>query len=241
MKHILLLLLIFSFLSVKPVVADGSEEPFLAVFCADHRFAQFWEDEPVDYFYQAKTWDDFKIFIKGVKAKSKGRPVIIDVQCHGSQDGYLGLYDDNNTPDDRTDDFSCYSNTGYILSETDKVKDLDAVLLEACFGGYCYYKQTRTALGFDVEGKYDTYKEYNKIPEYPVYSVDNCVNWNNSIYAQIITGEYVNIHDAREFEQYYPGDPEDSYLTYKSLALKYFCGMYRLNKTITKIEEALYN
>lgn len=226
-------LFIALFLCFMLVAPAGSQQddnkPFLAVFCQPE-FAEDWKEEEPDYLMTSRNWGDFKLFISEVKRLSGGRPLRIDIDSHGNICGHL-YFDPEKTTDPGTE-----ASMGYILNQVDRLPpgQVQLVTLEACFAGWVYNQSLHQ--GYDAEFQGNVLENYkpNVAPAYPVYGVSNISNWNNAVYAQYITNEFVDFQDLRKYEQESPGEPildkND-----RVMALKYFYAFYHLCEILDKL------
>lgn len=170
---VLLTLLAALFLSVLPANTED-DKPFLAIY-ANPGFYKTWIKYNPDLYYESSNFEEFHDFVQMVRTVSQGRPVIVDLDCHGNPDlGLLVLLEKNH---------SSRASFGYIVNE---LKALNAkkltVLTEACYGGYVYQKSLKYSK--HSYRKTDLILENGKTPAYPVYGINKYLNWGNFIYAQ---------------------------------------------------------
>ena len=169
--------------------------PYIAVY-GQKGFEFFWENENVDFTMFSDTWEDLDDFVDKVNKKAKGREVIIAIDCHGTSGGFLCLAPDFKEP--------CYASMGYLLNQLDRVKKLRFVTMEACFAAHAM-ATTRVNVDPDRE-RGSVYENHPAVPTYPIYGVNNVVNWGNAVWAQVYEGEDINIHDLREYISEPPGE-----------------------------------
>ncbi len=236
MKKIFCALLIFLFCQF-PAQADSQQiDPFLAVYC-NPGFEKCWANEDPDYIQTAGNWNDFKLFITQVKRLSGKRPVIIDIDCHGSDDGYLAIVQEVNRG---SEDLPVVylATEGYVLNQIDRLgkNKVVCVCQEACFAGVVYKRSIRNTPEVHIAGS--IWENHEGVPTYPVYGVDNVSNWNNSVYVQYMYGDRVDFHDLRTYETESPGEPDTSLSNPKCLALKYFAICWILSQVLVQQQQA---
>lgn len=218
--------------------AHPQDKEFIAVY-SDPTFTKYWSFYKVDYLQEAKTWDDFPGFIKVVKEQAKNRPIVIDINVHGTREGLLSIYHNKNCIHGRKDK-SYLSTFGYVLKEISTIGEdkIKMVLFESCYGGYVYFK-SREGYKESYRGG-NRYDSYSGIAPYPIYGVDNCVNWNNAIFMQLASGDNVNFFDLRQFSKVPPAGELGNGKSPKSQAI-YWYVQYQKQKIIAKTIKALLN
>ena len=224
MKKLLIALFLVLSLCIPRSVLAQDRGYYLAVFC-EADFMDEWTGEVPNCLYPGKNWDDFKTFIKMVKKESAGRPVVIDIDCHGTTDS---LYIEEDPTHGHV------ANFGYVLNQIDKAhfKHL-TVLTEACLAGRVYNKSIHVIGDIHMDG--DDFENYHQDkPSYPVYGMNSKnLNWNNFIFLQWKENkrfpEY--FRDLREYQDQQLGladtDP-------KSLDNQFTLIMYRYLESLDK-------
>lgn len=175
------------------------EKAYIAVY-SDPVFVKYWDVLKVDYVQSANTWDDFPGFIRHVKEESKGRPIIIDLNVHGTRGGFLSIHHIDKCTHGRANK-SYMATVGYVLKEISTLgeENIRALVLESCYGGHVYFK-SREGFNPSYRGG-NRLDSYTGVAPYPIYGVDNCVSWNNVVFIQLANGDNVNIHDLREYSK----------------------------------------
>ena len=177
MKYILVLAIFIQSFLFSPAGAD--RKPFLAVFC-NPGASDDWDNEPVDLLITGSTWNDYETFIALTKNLSRGRDVIVDIECHGSpDDGRLYL------------DYMSYgyqyqkqASMGFVLNRiNESLPRTREVLIESCYSELCMEQSLKVKDEFRTNGSIEESYKSKTIP-YPVWGIGNSVNFNNLIYLQ---------------------------------------------------------
>jgi hypothetical protein len=210
MKQFLCLLFCLVFFQASAGIAQ-EEKPFIAVFCnPDPNFMVPWRwyRDKIDMIYKPQTWDDLHPFLQEVKKRAGSRKIVLDIDVHGSKEGYLYLQYDRQTPPLCKEEHK--ASVGYVLNKIEealpgRVQEVD---LEACFAGIVYKKSIRNNPSLKhSEG--DVVADHYSYPPFPVYGVRNFPNYMNSVFIQrwIIKTDIV-LNDLRKYEFDNPGKPK---------------------------------
>lgn len=161
----------------------------LAVWC-NPGMEQFWPSLHPDVMVTAYSWEQFDDFLRQTKAKAAGRPIDLEIDCHGSHSAVIA-YEDYRTGK------SVISGAGFgfILNHVEReLGDQDVTIVyEGCFGGRSYHDSIR-----GNKGKTENHPGPSK---FPVYGGSyNMYNLNNLVYMQYITGCRVWFEDLRTYD-----------------------------------------
>lgn len=206
-KFILAILLIF-FTSL-PVGSEG-EKPYVAVF-APAGYWGCWKDYTPDLYFESKSWANLDYFLQVVKIQSAGRPIVLDIDCHGG--AYNGMLST-----DREGSDECSS--GWLIKHIDKQLHGTnlIVLLEACYARITIEKTLRPGVIVETADLHvDRFEGY---PEFPIFGVGRSPNYDNLMYLQYRH----NLYNYREDERLYidcpvdkPDDSKDTDMNLRSL------------------------
>jgi len=184
----LFLSLLLSVLLFLPAWGFREQKPYLAVFC-NPGYEIFWPSLNVDCLYLAMDWEHFDDFLRKVKKEAGGRPIELDIECHGDK-ALLLQY-----PDARTGEMVTKSTTmGYVINHIERYLGRERVtlIMECCYAGSVY----KTTIRQNKEGE-----NCNHIPQFPVYGNSfNHMNLNNLVYIQYKTRCHRYFEDLRAFE-----------------------------------------
>ena len=189
-KHILTILI-----SLVMVLSTGGpsyafQSRCLAVWC-NPGMEQFWPSLHPDVMVTAYSWEQFDDFLRQTKIKAAGRPIDLEIDCHGSRSAVIA-YEDYRTGK------SVISGAGFgfICNHiTKELGDQDVtVIYEGCFGGRSYHDSIR--------GNKGKTENFEGVPKFPIYGGSyNMYNLNNLVYMQYITGCRVWFEDLRTYNQ----------------------------------------
>jgi hypothetical protein len=211
MKNYLISVMVALFLMIPGGLAKD-KEPFKAVYCSPD-LKQYWMRKQVDYFHEAETWDDLRLFVSEVNRQAEGRPVVIDIDVHGEPEGYLYICKGRNGED-------YAASEGFLVNQLDRVENLQIVLQESCYAGVVFKKSLHQPREISYNG--NVIEDYKGKLEYPIMGVDNVINYNASINDQFNTGYRLNYNDLREYVFRDPGEPDRSHNNMKCQALRWF-------------------
>lgn len=193
----LLLLLLVVMINPAFAAADKVKGTYTAVFCSQE-FDDCWDDMKVDNLFIPKAWKDLDVFLDTIVAESGDKPIVIDLQVHGWDDGlyittgyekyaYTGMNNEHKIMEGTT--------FGKVINKiTEKLGHRQLIVLcEACFAGSAYKNTINNP-------KYKP--EYcSAMPPYPVIgSGDNFSNWGNTVYCQYLYNCPINFEDLRMYE-----------------------------------------
>lgn len=196
MKILLAFFLSILLLTISPAQSE-EKQPFLAVFavCGDmdaHRIIHYdWDRFKPDLLVESNRWTTLAGFIQAIKKQAKDRPVVIDIDCHGSTYGYLAT---SKSAEDECD-------IGYLLNKIETLPNKKVVCLEACYASICYSKGMASQR--DEEYKSFHFESYKGAgPDYPIYGElvggKSIINFNNLTYLQYRFGICIYITDLRD-------------------------------------------
>ncbi len=217
MNKMLAILACLLLLSVVP--ADCQEkEQYLAVFDASPdtyshiRVNEDWAKFNPDLLVESSRFTDFSAFLKTVKDQSQGRPILLDIDCHGSETGYLA------TTEDGEDECTI----GYLLNQIDEqlAGKKVTVCLEACYSAICYSKNLHNKQVVNFRSyHFQPYK--NAEPSYPVYGElvngKSTINYNNLTFLQNHFNLPIYMVDLRHKSSSIIDDGKHADLSLKSL------------------------
>lgn len=218
-KPLLSLLLVFC-VSL-PLVSESTEvkQPFLAVFAQPGvRNLNDWNKFHPDLFVTAESWDQFDGFCKEVKRKAGNRPILLDIECHGSPAS--GMLVIEYEAFKRT--FDDVASLGFVVNRINKnLKGSNlTVLLEACNSAVVVQRTLKTnkmlvsSETLHVENSTDPIK-------FPIYGIGRPSNYNNLIFLQYHYGVRVRFVDLREYIDKELVTPDESEETADLLKLTY--------------------
>lgn len=176
--------------------APKPPKPFLAVFASADMPPSDWNRLSPDLYIRTGTWDAFPMFLEDVKTWSKGKPVVLDVQVHGSEDGCSLWCGQMNTQH-----FYDTVTLGYIISKIEKTVGTNVVVcLESCYGGNVYKKTIRGNKNTDSKRVVN----YEGVPKFPIYGVSGAYSgWNNLVYRQYYFNTHLDFIDLRVCDKGY--------------------------------------
>lgn len=186
--RVLILLVLAVWLAACPVRAA---EPFIAVFCSPDIAEgpiKPWNNykHKLDLFHVAKSWKEFKPFLKEVKRKAQGRPIIIDLSVHGVPEGVFIIV---------KGDTLKLANQGAICNDIQEVGlNTERLVLveESCYAGYVF------VIGMFSECPTEYIERYKGAAlNYPVYGVENYVNYIRLSLEQYLHKKHLFIKDLR--------------------------------------------
>ena len=189
MRNLLNLILSFMLVLSLGGPSFGFQGPCLAVFC-NPGFECYWPSLNPDVMYTAFHWTQFDDFLRQTKAKAAGRPIVIDLECHGDK-GLVLAYEDYRT---RTKIYDA-AGLGFVVNHIEKeLAGQDVTLLtEACFAGEVYRETIRH--------NRDKAENHEGVPTFPIYGASyNYMNVNNLVYLQYVTKCRVWFEDLRVYE-----------------------------------------
>lgn len=185
MKVFIVLFLLLSSLFFNGADAAKHEKPFLAVFGNPGTHVVWGKYEPNLFWTACDFESDLPKFLAEVKKKlHPGQELILDIDCHGSDEDGL-LYIQYEAFDY---DFSYSCTVGELLNEIkDSGLNPNKMYLEACYSEICMESTLkREELGFNkvcpkgsLRGSY----KYKSI-DYPIYGVGTSPNISNLQYLQ---------------------------------------------------------
>ena len=188
---------------------EGMGNTYVAAFTSVE-FEDQWSGscEP-DFKFVYHSWGDFPKFIEKAKEKAGNRPLVIDIDVHGDEDGFyvyspcIVTYESDDFPDE-TFIYGYYekASMGYIyqvLESKLRHRKNTTVLIEACFAGNAYH----TIRGNKEESSY--IKNYPYYPDIPIYCVGSGFA-NPDISMMLQTKYHINNYykDIRDYEEEYP-------------------------------------
>lgn len=171
--------------------AFGEERPYLAVLqnvCGEGPWKKF---RP-DLYKEARNWEDFERFLEEVSLKAGNREIILDLDIHGNDEGWIVI---------RKEKFSTksdvsFASTGYVFNRIDEVlgRRVKLVLLESCYSRVAIERTFRTPKFFENtrEAPYKGTK-----PEYPIYGIGRTIGIDNLVFLQYRTNLRVSFEDLR--------------------------------------------
>lgn len=165
------------------------KKPYLAVYCCPG-FEIFWPSIKPDNFCLAFDWSQFDDFLRKTKKEANGRPIEIDIDCHGNETGLVISYDDGRTG------LPVAKNTsmGFIVNHIETILHGEKVtlLIECCYSGRVYKETIRASKSGE---------SCNHVPQFPIYGGSfNHMNLNNFIYIQYKTKCHRYFEDLRKYE-----------------------------------------
>lgn len=194
MKILSLFLCLF-FLSA--FIPADAESPYLAVFAnPGTKECIEWGKFKPDLFVTSGDWEDLDNFLKLAKRNAGNRPLVIDIECHGSPvSGCLYLQYSS-----FGESISDGCSMGYLVKHIDSYfhnkKNL-TVCLEACYSAVV---ASRTLVNkMYLESDEFHVDSFNAIPTFPIYGIGQTANYNNLIYMQFKYGVHYSFHDLREY------------------------------------------
>jgi hypothetical protein len=227
MRKLLSLLLAVSCAFLLSSEANSSDsKPYIAVFAnPGTKRLSGWDKVKPNFYVESTDWENLEPFLKDVKTKAGRRPLIIDIECHGSPvTGMLVIeYSSFGRNQDDT------ASVGYVVKKimTEfKGKDNLEVCLEACHSSVCW---DRTLVnGAYVESEDFHVDSATDLVPFPVYGVGNTVNVNNMIIIQRILNIRPFFYDLRKAEAGKEPDisEESSNAVVAAFRMLYFWGVF---------------
>lgn len=209
------LMLCLQFMIGTPMQAmQGVPNYYVAVFTSKD-LAWLWEDKYTpDYRHIPASWKEFPQFLENAKILAKGRPILLELDFHGSNDpkyfSILSKVDERGFPRYQ------HASMGYIVKNI--VVHLKGqkflVLLESCYAGTAY---TTIRGNNHIEGK-DFMDNYPYTPYFPIYGTgDNFVNYDISMFMQFKHNIRLWFEDLRKYEKTPPRPAEPPAAGYEEL------------------------
>lgn len=176
MRLLIALFLILSSFFYCGADASRHEKPFLAVFSNPGTWC-YWEKYKPNLYYTAKDFSDLAPFLQMVKEKlHPGQELILDIDCHGSEDGMLYIQYDA-----FQQDYTYTSTLGGLLNNIqDSGLKPSKLFLEACYARIV----AETSLKPNIRPAYyspgDNLEDYRYSSiDYPIYGIGVCPNISN--------------------------------------------------------------
>lgn len=179
------------------VESKGTPKPFVAVFAnpGTEKLAG-WDRVHPDLFFVSGDWEKLDEFLDKAKKGAGSRPLVIDVECHGSPiTGMLVIeYSAFGQSMDDT------ASVGYVIKHIDSKlgnkKNLE-VCLESCYSGVCW---SRTLVNkAEIESEDFHVSSFDKPVRFPVYGVGQTLNWNCLVFMEYHSKVRPYFHDLREY------------------------------------------
>lgn len=190
-KSIILFLLFISTFIVSPASANYKiSQEYVAVYCSPE-FAWVWKNKyHPDLLWVSHGFDDFDDFCRETRRRAGERPIVLDLDVHGNDDGLYAYPEVNGSFK------TSHTTMGYIVNQLvyflgDKHP---VVLLEACYAGNAYQNTIRNNSRDELN--------YNPLPPFPIYGTGSgSVNWGTTVFIQYKYNLRLYFEDLRLYEQ----------------------------------------
>jgi hypothetical protein len=200
MRKLISLLLAISCTFILSSEANSSDKsPYIAVFAnPGTKRLSGWDKVKPNFYVESGDWENLDPFLEDVKRKAGRRPLIIDIECHGSPVTGMLVIQYSSFGRDQSDTASMGYVMKKIMARFKDKKNLE-VCLEACHSSVCWDKSLN--LGATIESE-DFHVDSPKEPvPFPVYGVGPTVNVNNFVITQRLVNIRPFFYDLRTYTE----------------------------------------
>lgn len=159
-----------------------------------------WDKVKPDKMTITGEWEAFDKFLIETRKEAKGRPILLDIECHGIADtGMLELEYSCFQGKEHTDDAS----VGYVVGKIDKYLGNTnvEVCLEACYSQICIQRSLKSKAFIESDDFHVS--SFDKPIKFPIWGIGRCVNWNNTVCLQILYNRKSHVFDIRKTAELY--------------------------------------